>query len=74
LGISAKKKLGTAVERNYMKRRLKEDFRVKQTQISGHYDIWFVMKKAFDKQTAAAAIFAFDEALGKFFGQKSDSR
>lgn len=59
MGVSVKKKLGSAVERNYMKRRLKEAFRVRQAEIPGHYDIWFVMRRSFSRENATSAIDSF---------------
>lgn len=49
-----------------MKRRLKEAFRVGQSAIPGHYDIWFVMRKAFNREDAAAALQSFHALLDDY--------
>ncbi len=45
--VSVNRKIGTAVERNYIKRRLKEIFRNHVNMLGPGYDLWIVMKKKF---------------------------
>jgi len=69
VGVSVKKKLGSAVERNYMKRRLKEAFRVWQAEIPGHYDIWFVMRRSFSRDDAASAVESFRQTVSGYLSR-----
>jgi ribonuclease P protein component len=46
--ISVNRKIGKAVERNYIKRKMKELFRLKQNMVKNKFDFWVVMKKRFD--------------------------
>ncbi len=46
LGISISKKIGNAVERNRIKRRIKEHIRLIKDQIIGNNDIIIVVRKA----------------------------
>jgi ribonuclease P protein component len=66
LGLSVSRKVGTAVTRNTVRRRLKEAFRT--SEIPGDLDLVVSARPA-----AAAATFGelqaeFDKALGKFAG------
>jgi ribonuclease P protein component len=44
LGITVSKKVGGAVQRNRVRRRLRESYRINETQFSGGYDIVIVSK------------------------------
>lgn len=50
--ISVNRKVGNAVERNFIKRKMKELFRLNQHLVNKHYDFWVIAKKKFDKSTA----------------------
>lgn len=56
-----------------MKRRLKEAFRLQQNDIPGHYDIWFVMRKAFDRSTSQQAIDSFQSLLSAYLSKGGDA-
>ena len=68
LGLSVSRKVGTAVTRNTVRRRLREVFRASTSEIPGDLDLVVSAKPA-----AAAASFEelraeFVKALGKFVG------
>jgi len=48
--ISVNRKIGNSVERNFIKRKMKEVFRVNQHLINKKHDIWVVIKKGFDRE------------------------
>ncbi len=56
-----------------MKRRLKEIFRVQQTVIPGHYDIWFVMRAPFGRTNADAALESFTTLLAGYLSRGAGS-
>jgi ribonuclease P protein component len=64
-GISVKRKIGNSVERNYIKRRMREIFRLNQHQIVNHFDIWLVMKKPFYRENADQIEYHFLKILHK---------
>ena len=45
LGITVNKKIGKAVKRNYIRRRIKEAYRLFEIEINDGYDIVFVARK-----------------------------
>jgi ribonuclease P protein component len=45
--VSVKKKIGNAVERNFIKRKMRELFRTNQHLVERKYDLWIVMKDRF---------------------------
>lgn len=47
--ISINRKIGKSVERSYIKRRMKELFRLKRYIVKRKFDFWVVMKRNFDK-------------------------
>ncbi|MGE5343081.1 MAG: ribonuclease P protein component [Candidatus Omnitrophota bacterium] len=49
--ISVNRKIGNAVQRNYIKRVMKEWFRLNHHRVSGdkHYDFWVLVKHRFDR-------------------------
>jgi ribonuclease P protein component len=68
LGLSVSRKVGTAVTRNTVRRRLREVFRASTSEITGDLDLVVSARPA-----AAAATFdelraEFGKALGKFAG------
>ena len=52
--VSVNRKIGNAVQRNYIKRKMKELFRLNQCLPAGgtKYDLWVVIKKRFTAQEA----------------------
>jgi len=50
--ISVSRKIGNSVNRNYIKRKIKEFFRLNQYLIDTEYDLWVVIKKRFGKEDA----------------------
>jgi len=68
--ISVNSKIGNSVQRNYIKRKMKEWFRLKQLTLDGHVDLWVSIKQRFDQDSAPAVARLFEEALLKVSGQK----
>jgi ribonuclease P protein component len=52
--VSVNRKIGNAVERNYIKRRMKELFRINQSLLNHPHDVWVSIKRPFDRGQAAA--------------------
>ena len=50
--VSVSKRIAKAVQRNYMKRRMKEIFRLHSQLVEKNFDLWVVMKKGFDRTQA----------------------
>ena len=50
--VSVSKRIAGAVQRNYMKRRLREIFRLHNQLVEKNHDLWVVMKKEFDRTQA----------------------
>jgi ribonuclease P protein component len=46
LGVTASKRVGNAVNRNWIKRRVRECFRLRQSPITGNWDINIIAKKS----------------------------
>ena len=63
--ISVNRKIGNSVERNYIKRKMKEWFRLNRHLLADHHDLWISMKKKFDRGSAAQAESLFLDALVK---------
>lgn len=51
--VSVKKKIGNSVERNFIKRKMKEFFRVNRNLLDRKHDLWIVMKEKFTKKNPA---------------------
>ncbi|NIM10741.1 MAG: ribonuclease P protein component [Candidatus Aminicenantes bacterium] len=49
--VSVNRKIGSAVQRSYIKRVMKEWFRLNQHRVTGNktYDFWIVVKHKFDR-------------------------
>jgi ribonuclease P protein component len=63
--ISVNRKVGGSVQRNYIKRKMKEWFRLHAGLISPPHDVWVSMKKGFDRGSAARVQGLFLDALAK---------
>lgn len=59
------RKIGNSVERNYIKRRLKELFRTNDFILETNYDVWVVMKKKFDRNDSVSIERIFKDYLTK---------
>lgn len=67
--ISISGKVGNSVQRNYMKRRMKDSFRYSQQQMAQPYDLWVSVKKSFTRSDAAKVEILFRAALDKINSQ-----
>lgn len=63
--ISINKRIAKAIQRNYMKRVMKEMFRINQFRISKRYDLWMIIKKDFNFDDSHLAKKHFQDALEK---------
>jgi ribonuclease P protein component len=63
--ISVNRKIGNSVQRNFIKRKMKEWFRLNRFLLTESYDLWISMKKKFDRGDAAQAEVQFLDALVK---------
>ncbi len=61
--ISVNKKIDNAVHRNYIKRRMKELFRLNQHLLTSRHDLWIVVKKKFDQSNMSEIERLFVDAL-----------
>jgi ribonuclease P protein component len=68
LGLSVSRKVGTAVTRNTVRRRLKEVFRVCSSEIPGNLDLVVSARSAAAGVTFGELQAEFGKALGKFAG------
>ena len=50
--VSVNRKIGNSVERNYIKRKMKEWFRLNGSRLQPPCDLWVSMKKGFDRGRA----------------------
>ena len=66
LGLSVSRKVGTAVTRNAVRRRLREVFRTSTSEIPGDLDLVVSAKPAAAEATFEALRAEFGKALGKF--------
>ena len=48
--VSVRRAIGSSVERNYIKRVMKELFRLNVGLLKGNYDIWITIQKPFKKK------------------------
>jgi ribonuclease P protein component len=51
--VSVNRKIGTSVERNFIKRKMKELFRLNQHLVQNHHDLWIVAKEKFNRTNPA---------------------
>jgi ribonuclease P protein component len=63
--VSVNRKIGNAVERNYIKRRMKEFFRINQSLLNRPHDVWVSIKMPFDHSRSTAAETQFIDGLVK---------
>jgi ribonuclease P protein component len=63
--ISVNRKIGNSVQRNFIKRKMKEWFRLNRFLLADSYDLWVSMKKRFERSNAAQAESLFLDALVK---------
>jgi ribonuclease P protein component len=63
--ISVNRKIGNSVQRNFIKRKMKECFRLNRFLLDDSYDLWISMKKRFDRHSAGQAENLFLDALIK---------
>ncbi|MEI6613778.1 MAG: ribonuclease P protein component [Chrysiogenales bacterium] len=63
--ISVNRKIGNSVQRNFIKRKMKEWFRLNRFLLDDSYDLWISIKKKFDRCSAAQAENLFLDALLK---------
>jgi len=61
--ISVNRKIGNSVERNYIKRKMKEWFRLNGFLLETPHDVWISIKKRFDRGSAAEVEGLFLDAL-----------
>jgi ribonuclease P protein component len=50
--VSVNRKIGNSVERNFIKRKMKELFRANKHLVTGKHDLWIVMKSCFEKKNS----------------------
>lgn len=63
--ISVNGKIGNSVQRNFIKRKMKEWFRLNRHLLADPYDLWVSMKNRFDRRNAAQVESLFLDALIK---------
>ncbi len=68
--ISINRKVGNSVQRNFIKRKMKELFRLNQGLAGTKYDFWIVMKKRFGREQSAGIEQMFIDALVKIESNK----
>lgn len=67
--VSVSRKVGGSVQRNYIKRKMKEWFRLNARLLSPPHDVWVSMKKGFDRDSAPRVEGLFLDALAKVGGR-----
>jgi len=65
--VSVNRKIGNAVQRNYIKRKMRELFRLNQGLVASgqKYDFWVVIKKRFGKEDARQIDRIFIDSLNR---------
>jgi ribonuclease P protein component len=63
--ISVSRKVGASVQRNYIKRKMKEWFRLNACRLTPPLDVWVSIKKGFDRGGAPQVQDLFLDALAK---------
>ena len=63
--ISINRKVGNSVQRSYIKRKMKELFRLNQGLVGNKHDLWIVMKKRFGREQGAEIEKMFLDSLVK---------
>ena len=67
--ISVNRRIGSSVQRNYIKRKMKEWFRLNGFLLEPPHDVWVSIKKRFDRGNAAEVEGLFLDALVKVRGR-----
>jgi len=70
LGITASKKVGKAIERNRIKRHIREFFRLNRHNISGFWDINIIARKEVAGLTSGRIHSSLKEVFGKIQRQE----
>jgi len=65
LAVSVSRKIGKAVERNYIKRRMRDLYSHNRDMLKEGHDLWILMKKKFSKSDSDKIEKIFVEALLK---------
>jgi ribonuclease P protein component len=63
--ISVNRRIGNSVRRNYIKRKMKEWFRLNARLLTPPHDVWVSVKKSFDRGSAAHVQGLFLDALAR---------
>jgi len=63
--VSVNRKIGDSVRRNFIKRKMKEWFRLNRSLLAEPHDLWVSVKKSFDRGHAAQVEGLFLDALIK---------
>lgn len=63
--VSVNRKIGNSVQRNYIKRKMKEWFRLNSFRLEPPHDLWASIKKSFDRGEAARVEGLFIETLAR---------
>jgi len=63
--VSVNRKIGNSVQRNYIKRKMKEWFRLNSSMLQTPHDVWISMKRPFDRGRAAEVETLFLDALSR---------
>lgn len=71
VGFSVSKRLGTAVERNRMKRVLREAFRACGHSLRGNMDLVLIARAPLVELLAAGGLAAVEEKMGEVFSKAS---
>jgi len=63
--VSVNRKIGNSVQRNFIKRKMKEWFRLNRGVLAERFDLWVSMKKPFGRREAGSVEALFLDALVK---------
>jgi len=63
--VSVNRKIGNSVQRNFIKRKMKEWFRLNRFLLADRFDLWVSVKKRFSRRDAAIVEALFLDALVK---------
>jgi ribonuclease P protein component len=63
--VSVNRKIGNSVQRNFIKRKMKEWFRLNRVLLAERFDLWVSIKKRFTRRDAALIEALFLDALVK---------
>jgi ribonuclease P protein component len=63
--ISVNRRIGSSVQRNYIKRKMKEWFRLNSFLLEPPCDVWVSVKRGFDRGSAARVEGLFLDALAR---------